>query len=106
MLDKIEILYEIENKKKIKCLHNEVKIIYELLKHGPTSSLAIMRKTNRSISAHNSDLKRLMALGAIRQVEIAAARIAALSPCLSAAWACAKGDAPRRRLPGTQPRIP
>ena len=69
MLDKIEILYEIENKKKIKCLHNEVKIIYELLKHGPTSSLAIMRKTNRSISAHNSDLKRLMALGAIRQVD-------------------------------------
>lgn len=69
MIDKIEILYEIENKKKIKCLHNEVKIIYELLKHGPTSSLAIMRKTNRSISAHNSDLKRLMALGAIRQVD-------------------------------------
>ncbi|MBP6580293.1 MAG: hypothetical protein KA199_02040 [Sphingorhabdus sp.] len=28
-----------------------------------------MRKTNRSISAHNSDLKRLMALGAIRQVD-------------------------------------
>ena len=69
MLDKIEVLFELENKKKIKCLHNEVKIIYELLKHGPTSSLAIMRKTNRSISAHNSDLKRLMALGAIRQID-------------------------------------
>ena len=69
MLDKIEVLFELENKKKIKCVHNELKIIYELLKHGPTSSLAIMRKTNRSISAHNSDLKRLMALGAIRQVD-------------------------------------
>jgi predicted transcriptional regulator len=69
MLDKIDVLFELENKKKIKCLHNELKIIYELLKNGPTSSLAIMRKTNRSISAHNSDLKRLMALGAIRQVD-------------------------------------
>jgi predicted transcriptional regulator len=69
MLDDIENLLKLENKKKIKCLHNEVKIIYALLKNGPTSSLAIMRLTNRSISAHNSDLKRLVALGAIRQVD-------------------------------------
>jgi len=69
MLDEIDILLELENKKKIRCLHNELKIIYVLLKNGPTSSLAIMQRTNRSISAHNSDLKRLMALGAIRQVD-------------------------------------
>lgn len=68
MIDIVEDLLEIERSKKIKCLHNEIKILYFLLKNGPMSSLSIMRSTNRSISAHNSDIKRLLALGAIISV--------------------------------------
>jgi len=65
MIDIVETLLDIEQTRKVKCLHNEIKIIHVLLKSGPMSSLNIMRATNRSISAHNSDIKRLLALGAI-----------------------------------------
>ena len=49
----------------IKCLHNELRIIKEILENGPIASLELMNKTGRSISGHNNDLKRLIDIGAL-----------------------------------------
>lgn len=65
MMMMADSMYEIEKKFGVKCLHNEIKVILYLSKFGPSPSLSIQHDLNRSISAHNSDLKRLKSLGFI-----------------------------------------
>lgn len=65
MQKEIEKLLVFQSKTGIKCFHNEMRIIYEILSNGPLPSLDIMKITGRSISAHNDDIKRLMMLGLI-----------------------------------------
>ncbi len=65
MQKEIEKLLVFQSKTGIKCFHNEMRIIYEILSSGPLPSLDIMKITGRSISAHNDDIKRLMMLGLI-----------------------------------------
>lgn len=48
-----------------KCLHNEIKVMVYLKRFGPSLSLSIQLYLNRSVSAHNTDLKRLKSLGFI-----------------------------------------
>jgi hypothetical protein len=60
----IKIL-KFQDKTNIKCLHNEVRIIKEILENGPLPSLEIMKKTVRSISGHNQDLKILVDINAL-----------------------------------------
>ena len=60
MINALEEIIKFESETNIKCLHNEARIIYELANNGPLPSLEIMRRTGRSISAHNIDLKRLL----------------------------------------------
>ena len=54
-----------ENNLGVKCLHNELKVILYLERFGPSPSLSIKLYLNRSVSAHNTDLKRLKSLGFI-----------------------------------------
>jgi DNA-binding MarR family transcriptional regulator len=61
----IEKLLVFQNKAGVKCFHNEMRVLYEILSKGPLPSLDIMRMTGRSISAHNDDIKRLTMLGLI-----------------------------------------
>lgn len=65
MQKEIEKILAFQNKSGVKCFHNEMRIIYEILANGPMPSLDIMKITGRSISAHNDDVKRLMVLGLI-----------------------------------------
>jgi DNA-binding MarR family transcriptional regulator len=60
MIDALDKIIKFQSETNVKCLHNEVRIIYELATHGPLPSLEIMRRTGRSISAHNIDIKRLL----------------------------------------------
>ena len=61
----IDFLSHIEKEFGVKCVHNEIKIISLIAKKNKVPSLEILHETGRSISAHNSDLKRLSALGLI-----------------------------------------
>jgi len=65
MIDEIKKIFYFQNLTKIKCLHNEVIIIKEIMENGPLPSLDLMKKTGRSISGHNQDLKRLVDIGAL-----------------------------------------
>lgn len=65
MIDEITKIFNFQNLTKIRCLHNEIIIIKEILENGPLPSLDLMKKTGRSISGHNQDLKRLVDIGAI-----------------------------------------
>jgi predicted transcriptional regulator len=65
MIDEITKIFNFQNSTKIRCLHNEVIIIKEILENGPLPSLDLMKKTGRSISGHNQDLKRLLDIGAL-----------------------------------------
>ena len=65
MIDELQILLHIESGYKIKTLHNEFKIIYYLMQNEKLSSLDLLRKTGRSISGHNNDLRRLTSLKVI-----------------------------------------
>lgn len=60
MIDEIRKILDFQNSTNIKCLHNELRIIKEILENGPLPSLDLMKKTGRSISGHNQDLKRLL----------------------------------------------
>lgn len=59
---------EFEKLTKVKSLHNEMIIISLLAEKGPLPSLQIMREAGRSISGHNTDMKRLLSLGIIELV--------------------------------------
>jgi len=65
MIDEIRNLYLFQTKTGVKCLHNEIMIIAEIFENGPLPSLNLMKKTGRSISGHNQDLKRLIDIGAL-----------------------------------------
>lgn len=65
MIDEITKIFNLQISTKIRCLHNEIIIIKEILENGPLPSLDLMKKTGRSISGHNQDLKRLLDIGAI-----------------------------------------
>ena len=65
MIDEITKIFNFQNSTKIRCLHNEVIIIKEILENGPLPSLDLMKKTGRSISGHNQDLKRLLDIVAL-----------------------------------------
>ena len=60
MIDALDKIIKFQSDTNIKCLHNEVRIIYELATNGPLPSLEIMRRTGRSISAHNVDIQKLL----------------------------------------------
>jgi hypothetical protein len=65
MIDEITKILDFQNSTNIKCLHNEIRIIKEILENGPLPSLDLMKKTGRSISGHNQDLKRLLDIEAL-----------------------------------------
>lgn len=60
MIDALDKIIKFQSDTNVKCLHNEIRIVYELATNGPLPSLEIMRRTGRSISAHNIDIKRLL----------------------------------------------
>ncbi|WP_397590336.1 hypothetical protein [Sphingorhabdus sp.] len=65
MIDELTKILNFQRSTNIKCLHNELRIIKEILENGPIASLELMNKTGRSISSHNNDLKRLLDIGAL-----------------------------------------
>jgi predicted transcriptional regulator len=65
MIDELTKILNFQRSTNIKCLHNELRIIKEILENGPIASLELMNKTGRSISSHNNDLKRLIDIGAL-----------------------------------------
>ena len=65
MIDEITKILYFQNSTNIKCLHNEIRIKKEILENGPLPSLDLMKKTGRSISGHNQDLKRLLDIEAL-----------------------------------------
>ncbi len=65
MISEIKKILNFQDSTNIKCLHNELIIIKEILENGPLPSLDLMKKTGRSISGHNQDLKRLVDIGAL-----------------------------------------
>jgi len=65
MIDEISKILKFQESTNIRCLHNEIRIIKEILENGPLASLELMKKTGRSISGHNEDLKRLVDIGAL-----------------------------------------
>ena len=65
MISEIKKILNFQDSTNIKCLHNELIIITEILENGPLPSLDLMKRTGRSISGHNQDLKRLVDIGAL-----------------------------------------
>ena len=65
MIYELTKIFNFQRSTNIKCLHNELRIIKEILENGPIASLELMNKTGRSISGHNNDLKRLIDIGAL-----------------------------------------
>lgn len=65
MIPEIRKILNFQDLTNIKCLHNELLIIKLILENGPLPSLDLMKKTGRSISGHNQDLKRLVDIGAL-----------------------------------------
>lgn len=65
MIDELTKILNFQRSTNIKCLHNELRIIQQILENGPIASLELMNKTGRSISGHNNDLKRLIDIGAL-----------------------------------------
>jgi DNA-binding MarR family transcriptional regulator len=65
MIYEVEQLIKIQSETKIKVFQGEILIAYELLKNGPMSSMDLMAKSRRSVSAYNEDLKRLVQLNVI-----------------------------------------
>ena len=65
MISEIRKILNFQYSTNVKCLHNELIIIKEILENGPLPSLELMKKTGRSISGHNQDLKRLCDIGAL-----------------------------------------
>lgn len=55
----------LEHRFQLKSVHNELKIVLLLAENGPMPSLELFRRSRRSSSGHNSDLKRLRGLGIV-----------------------------------------
>jgi hypothetical protein len=53
----------------VKSIHNELKILSEILKYGPLESMKILENTGSSISGHNTDIQRLVGLNIIKLFE-------------------------------------
>ncbi len=70
MILSIQKIIEFQKKSQVKCLHNELRIIYEISVSGPLESMEILKRTGRSISGHNEDIKRLLQIGALRLTNI------------------------------------
>lgn len=69
MDDIFDFISQIENKFKVKCIHNEFRIIFLLYMNTDLPSLTLMNLAQSSISGHNQDLKRLTALGIVERFE-------------------------------------
>jgi DNA-binding MarR family transcriptional regulator len=69
MDDIFDFISQIENKFKVKCIHNEFRIIFLLYMNTDLPSLTLMNLAQSSISGHNHDLKRLTALGIVERFE-------------------------------------
>jgi hypothetical protein len=65
MIDALDKIIKFQSGTNIKCLHNEIRIIYELAAYGPLPSFEIMRRTGRSMSAHNVDIQKLLQTNAL-----------------------------------------
>lgn len=65
MISEIKKILIFQDSTNVKCLHNQLMIIKEILENGPLPSLDLMKKIGRSISGHNQDLKRLLDIGAV-----------------------------------------
>lgn len=61
----LAIIEGLEHRFQLKSVHNELKIVLILAQHGPMPSLELFRRSRRSSSGHNSDLKRLRGLGIV-----------------------------------------
>lgn len=61
----LAVIEGLENRFQLKSVHNELKIVLLLAEHGPMPSLELLRRSRRSSSGHNSDLKRLRGLGIV-----------------------------------------
>ena len=66
MIDEIRKIFNFQNSTNVKCLHNELIIIKEIAENGPLPSLDLMKRTGRSISGHNQDIKRLLDIGVLK----------------------------------------
>ena len=53
----------------VKSIHNELKILSEILQFGPLESMKILENTGSSISGHNTDIKRLVGLNVIKLIK-------------------------------------
>ncbi len=61
----LAIIEGLEHRFQLKSVHNELKIVLILAQNGPMPSLELFRRSRRSSSGHNSDLKRLRGLGIV-----------------------------------------
>jgi DNA-binding MarR family transcriptional regulator len=61
----LAIVEGLEHRFQLKSVHNELKIVLLLAAYGPMPSLELFRRSRRSSSGHNSDLKRLRGLGIV-----------------------------------------
>ena len=66
MIDEIRKIFNFQHSTNVKCLHNELIIIKEIAENGPLPSLDLMKRTGRSISGHNQDIKRLLDIGSLK----------------------------------------
>jgi DNA-binding MarR family transcriptional regulator len=61
----LAIVEGLEHRFQLKSVHNELKMVLLLAAYGPMPSLELFRRSRRSSSGHNSDLKRLRGLGIV-----------------------------------------
>lgn len=62
MIKQISDLLKFQEITNVRCVHNELKILFEIANNGPSESMKIMKNTGSSLSGHNQDMKRLSAL--------------------------------------------
>jgi DNA-binding MarR family transcriptional regulator len=70
MYREIEKIINFEKNTNVRCVYNELKIVFQLSLCGPLGSMEILKKTGASISGHNADIKRLCALNIIEILDI------------------------------------
>ena len=63
MLGLYELILQIQNEQRIKCLHNEFHIIMFLYQNGPSSASTLEKITTRSPAGHRNDISRLVGNG-------------------------------------------
>jgi DNA-binding MarR family transcriptional regulator len=70
MYREVQNIINFEKNTNVRCIYNELKIVFELSVSGPLGSMEILKKTGASISGHNADIKRLCALNVIEILDI------------------------------------